>query len=401
MTSPNYPYTAGDYISHKFKPTELLIEKETIYFSETMHFKDEIEFIIILDGTGEIEINHCTSLIEKGMLIQLMPYHVNRIIIPLNQSIKLYRIRFSIGLFLLINIDKSKYLEIIEKIDQISPILVLDSESFMEVCMLCKIVCKEKQNYNQYMGALHVSLISFLSYYYQKNKFRQEPVSLDRSISWKLLEYIHFHHQEQITIFSVSDKFKINSEKLQDYLKQLTGFSFTQLLNQVRIRNAAALLQFDDLSINQIGKICGYQTDAYFYKSFKNIQGITPLQYRLKIDSHLPYGNSDDSWEIAIYLLEHCREELYLDDVANALHISKKKINSLLKDTFQKTFQELLNLFRVQIGKTFLLSFQFPVQEVALLVGFTDANSFIRNFKKVYAITPKQMVQESKDSLEK
>lgn len=153
--------------------------------------------------------------------------------------------------------------------------------------------------------------------------------------------------------------------------------------------------------MNQIGKICGYQTDAYFYKSFKNIQRITPLQYRSRLDSHIPYGNSDDSWQIAIYLLEHCRETLYLEDVANALHINKKKINHLLKDTFQKSFQELLNLFRVQIGKTFLLSFQLPVEEVALLVGFTSANTFIRNFKKVYVITPKQMLLEKKDLLEK
>ncbi|UJF16301.1 AraC family transcriptional regulator [Jeotgalibaca sp. MA1X17-3] len=397
MTTHNYPYIAGDYNFHNFKPTELSIKKEMINISEKKHFSNEIEFIIIIDGNGQLEINNQLFSIQKGMFIQLMPYHVYKINVLSKQFIECYRIRFSIGLLLLINIDKSRYLKAIEQIGQNAPILSLDADSFTEVCTLCQIVFKEKQNDNQYMDSLHVSLISFLIYYYQKNK---KMSSFERTLSWKLLEYIHFHHQEQITLSSVSAIFKIDSENVQTYLKQLTGFSFSKLLNQVRIRNASALLQFEDLSINQIGKICGYQTDAYFYKSFKNIQGITPLQYRSRMDSHLPYGNSDDSWQIAIYLLEHCREELYLEEVAVALSITKKKINSLLKDTFQKSFQELLNFFRVQIGKTFLLSFQLPVQEVALLVGFRDVNTFIRNFKKIYAITPKQMAQESKDSLE-
>ena len=130
MTNTNYPYTAGDYIFHKFKPTELLIEKETFYSSEKKHFSDEIEFIVILDGIGQVEINNHISSVEKGMLIQLMPYHVNRMIIPPKQSIAFYRIRFSIGLFLLINIDKSRYLQTIDQIDQMSPILALDEESF-------------------------------------------------------------------------------------------------------------------------------------------------------------------------------------------------------------------------------------------------------------------------------
>lgn len=175
------------------------------------------------------------------MLIQLMPYHVSKMIVPSKQFIEFYRIRFSIGLLLLINIDKSRYLKAIEQIGQSAPILSLDADSFTEVCTLCQIIFKEKQNDNQYMDSLHVSLISFLIYYYQKNK---KTHSFERTLSWKLLEYIHFHHQERITLSSVSAIFKIDSKNVQTHLMQLTGFSFSKLLNQVRIRNASALLQF-------------------------------------------------------------------------------------------------------------------------------------------------------------
>ena len=95
-----------------------------------------------------------------------------------------------------------------------------------------------------------------------------------------------------------------------------------------------------------------------------------------------------------MYVLENCREELSLDGVASQMNVSKKKLNQLLSTTFNRTFKELLNQFRVQIGKTFLVSLGLPVQEIAVLVGFSDASTFIRNFKTIYGITPKQLIKK-------
>lgn len=54
----NFPYTSVDYFSQKFKPADLSIRKETIAKSETKHYRNEIEFLIILSGAAAIEINN-------------------------------------------------------------------------------------------------------------------------------------------------------------------------------------------------------------------------------------------------------------------------------------------------------------------------------------------------------
>lgn len=396
----NFPYTSVDYFSQKFKPTDLSIQKETIAKSEKTHYRDEIEFLIILAGTATIKINHTSFQISQGDFIQLMPYHVNQLIISEKQPIKLYRIRFSIGLLLLISTDKTRYLKAIKNLDRSLPITSLDEEARKKIEFLCESVYQEKQLTNGNMEALHISLVAYLSYFSQKSQqSTTHEKGFQRNSTWKLLEYIQIHHQERLTLQLVSKALDINESLINERLRELTGVSFYQLLNQVRIRNAAALFQFDDLSINQISKICGYETEAYFYKTFKELIGSTPLDYREKLINKSYTGKSYDAWESAIYILENCRKELTLEETASAMSVSEKKLNQLLYSTFHVTFKELLNQFRVQIGRTFLVALNLPVQEVAVLVGFADSTTFIRNFKSIYDVTPKQLVRNEKEKI--
>ena len=195
----------------------------------------------------------------------------------------------------------------------------------------------------------------------------------------------------------VSKELAIEEAAIGPSLFELTGKSFYQLLNQVRIRNATALFQYEDLSINQIGKICGYRSEAYFYKMFKEIMQMTPLEYRKRLSNPSNSGKSYDAWEIAMYILENCRKELSIAEAAAVMNLSQKKINHLLSEAFNTTFKDMLNQFRVQIGRTFLVSLDLSVQETALLVGFSDATTFIRNFKAFYGLTPKKLVQKEKE----
>ncbi|MER2174437.1 MAG: AraC family transcriptional regulator [Carnobacterium sp.] len=388
----NFPYTSVDYFSQKFKPTDLSIKKETINKSEAVHYRDEVEFLVILEGVAAIEINNTQFPLSQGDFIQLMPYHVNRLLVSGKQSVKLFRIRFSIGLLLLISTDKTRYLNAIKQLDRSIPVISLDETARKQIEFLCESIYTEKQQTNENMEALHISLVAYLSYFSHKNKqVSVREKEFQKNPTWKILEYIQIHHQEKITIQIISDSLNIKEEQVNKNLRELTGVSFYQLLNQVRIRNAVALFQFDDLSINQIGKICGYQTEAYFYKAFKEIMEVTPLTYREELISKPHLGKSHDAWEIAIYILENCRKELSVEEAASEMNISKKKLNQLLHSAFNTTFKELLNLFRIQIGRTFLVSLDLPVQDVALMVGFADSTSFIRNFKAVYGIPPKQL----------
>ena len=53
-------------------------------------------------------------------------------------------------------------------------------------------------------------------------------------------------------------------------------------LLQSRISHAKELLRFSDLAIEEIGENCGITPLYYFSRIFKQVEGISPREYRKK-----------------------------------------------------------------------------------------------------------------------
>ena len=53
-----------------------------------------------------------------------------------------------------------------------------------------------------------------------------------------------------------------------------------QYLRRYRIQRSAELLRQTDMSVSEIGVLCGFQEMSYFARSFKEIRGCTPTEYR-------------------------------------------------------------------------------------------------------------------------
>ena len=49
-----------------------------------------------------------------------------------------------------------------------------------------------------------------------------------------------------------------------------------------RIKKATELLKYTDLNISEIALICGYSTENYFTRQFRDSMGMTASQYRAK-----------------------------------------------------------------------------------------------------------------------
>lgn len=64
------------------------------------------------------------------------------------------------------------------------------------------------------------------------------------------------------------------------YLKNLFGCTFSQLLQEIRFRNAETLLRDSVLSIRQISRQLGYEDPGNFMRAFKKKYHMTPSQYR-------------------------------------------------------------------------------------------------------------------------
>lgn len=91
------------------------------------------------------------------------------------------------------------------------------------------------------------------------------------------------------------------------------------------------------------------------------------------------------------YIHQHYSDPaLSLNLVAEWLRVSPQYLSSLFKAESGQNFTEYLNRYRSEAALGYLADLRLPVQKIAQCIGFGSAGSFIRVFKKYYAVTPGQ-----------
>lgn len=97
-----------------------------------------------------------------------------------------------------------------------------------------------------------------------------------------ILAYLESHYYEDINLKTIADHFNVNALYLGRKIKSETGYSFTDYLNRLRLKNAENLLLNTKLSAKQIAHKVGYNNDQYFNIQFKKYLNMTPGEFRKK-----------------------------------------------------------------------------------------------------------------------
>lgn len=95
-----------------------------------------------------------------------------------------------------------------------------------------------------------------------------------------VVKYISDNYQSYITLAEISDIACLTPNSFCRFFKKMTNKSFTEFLNEVRIKNAARMLFQDNMSISEVCFNVGYKSIPNFNKQFKEIMGSTPKAYR-------------------------------------------------------------------------------------------------------------------------
>lgn len=94
-----------------------------------------------------------------------------------------------------------------------------------------------------------------------------------------IIYYIETHHNEDISLETLSDKLYISSTYISKVFKQETGDSPINYLIKVRLNRAKQLLENQKVTVKEAAEIVGYQDAYHFSKLFKKHYGRSPSEF--------------------------------------------------------------------------------------------------------------------------
>ncbi len=91
---------------------------------------------------------------------------------------------------------------------------------------------------------------------------------------------------------------------------------------------------------------------------------------------------------VLLYLEDHFRESLTLEQVSEHVHISASRVRHLFKDVTQVGFKEYVTSLRLSEAKRLLLTSDHTVTDVAWMVGYTNLHQFYKVFQRYTSMSP-------------
>ena len=95
----------------------------------------------------------------------------------------------------------------------------------------------------------------------------------------KIMDYIRNNYMYPIKLSVLAQATNYSPSRLSHLFNEYFRCTFTQYLNSRRCKNAVQLLRKNEMSVLEISEACGYESLRTFYRAFKRIYGVSPLQY--------------------------------------------------------------------------------------------------------------------------
>ena len=132
-------------------------------------------------------------------------------------------------------------------------------------------------------GNLHKLYLFFLRQWYSEKEDKSIFNEMDETRITEALKYIEDNYQSDFSAYDIAKKCHVSYSYFSRWFKKITGKTFIQYVNYVRINHAEQLLMNSNYNITEISMQTGFPTTSYFIKQFKLQKGYSPGRFRKMI----------------------------------------------------------------------------------------------------------------------
>lgn len=252
-----------------------------------IHCHDCLELNLILGGTGHYIIENSSYLIEAGdiFLINNSEHHMA----VHDGSLSMLVFVFDTG-FIWDTPEEYGYVKpFFERNSHFSNKVRQDSQAYPlirdSLLRLQKEYLEQREGWPLLIKAyLMVALGEFYRYYQGMDALKTDSsVSIAYARIRNVVEYIHAHFDEPLTLSQLADYAMVSKNYLSAIFSDTMKLSLFDYIEQVRVNHARLLLQTTEESILNIALKSGFHSSPYFNRVFKKLMHMTPGQYRKSV----------------------------------------------------------------------------------------------------------------------
>ncbi|MFH1904516.1 MAG: AraC family transcriptional regulator [bacterium] len=130
-----------------------------------------------------------------------------------------------------------------------------------------------------YIFELIVNVCRFYSEY-QKQKNIDKDISTKRETCFRVIRYVEDNYDKDIHLKDLADIGYLQTNYFCKVFKDISGMTPMEYVTNYRIQKACDLLSNTDKSITEIGFEVGFHDSSYFARIFKELIKTSPSEYR-------------------------------------------------------------------------------------------------------------------------
>lgn len=363
-------------------------------------------FLFFTKGKGKIKVNDVSYNISKNSVVAIVPWEISEVT-EVEESMQFIKIIYNYN-FMNQNI-KSLYKlnsENFNYFNELSetPVIQCEEEDAEKIMRILEDI-KQEVGIESTMGATQQKMltnvyitnkiIEFLIIYMRvKNKSREkEKKELNDNVDDKasIFKYLYSHLSEKQTLKSVASFFYMSESTLANYCLNVTGRTFHDLIDEMRLVKTMDFLMYSDFSLNMIAELVGFNDASYLSKFFTKRIGTTPKQYRKINQNVVSVLNADErhmTYEMIMFIRNSFMEDISEVDVAKEYDMSIAEVNRSLLYTVEMNFDEFINYLRINSACELLNSTEDTILDIAVMVGYNNSKTFNNHFLKLKGMTP-------------
>nr|WP_303218654.1 AraC family transcriptional regulator [uncultured Blautia sp.] len=119
----------------------------------------------------------------------------------------------------------------------------------------------------------------------EEERVEEEKGKLTNMIT-RVQDFVSYHYMEDIKVEDLAKSCHISETHFRRVFTSYMKMSPLEYINTVRINTACELLQKTDEPVADIAHKCGFTTNSTFNRNFKQLMGVTPVEWRKRPENY-------------------------------------------------------------------------------------------------------------------